>query len=67
MIIDVNKPCDYDMGDVVEEWLTGDFECEAYSQRFQCGGIYNNNYMDIVGNRDHDCFYDCSNCIYKKE
>ena len=61
------KPCEYDMGKVVDEWMTGDDECNAYSERYECGGVYHNNYMDVVGNRDHDCFYDCSNCIHKNE
>ncbi len=60
------KPCNHDMGNVIAEWMTGDDECNAYSQEYECGGIYHNNYMDIVGNRDHDCFYDCKNCKYKK-
>lgn len=41
---------------------TGDEECEAYSKRYECGAVYNNNYLDVVGNRDHDCFWDCSEC-----
>ena len=51
----------------IEEWQTGDAECNADSYRFECGGIYNHNYMDIVGNRDHDCFWDCRNCKFQKE
>lgn len=34
----------------------------AYSEKYECGAIYNNNYMDIVGKRDLDCFWDS----YKK-
>ena len=57
--------CFYDKGKIVEEWQTGDAECNADSYRFECGGIYNHNYMDIVGSRDHDCFWDCKDCKYK--
>ena len=49
-------------GKVVNSWLTGDDECDAKSEEYECGGIYHNNYMDIVGSRDHDCFWNCSNC-----
>ena len=52
---------------MVEWWATGDDECNAYSVEYACGAIYNNNFMDIVGNRDHDCFWDCSKCVYKDE
>lgn len=62
-----DKPCEFDTGAVIEEWETGDSECNAYSLRFACGGIYHNNYMDIVGCRDHDCFWDCGNCIHKND
>ena len=27
---------DCDKGKVVERWLTGDDECNAYSERYQC-------------------------------
>lgn len=54
-----------DKGKVVERWLTGDDECNAYSERYQCGGVYNNNYMDVVGCRDHMCSWDCSRCKKK--
>ena len=56
-----------DKGKVVERWLTGDDECNAYSERYQCGGVYNNNYMDIVGCRDHMCSWDCSRCKKKNK
>ena len=49
----------------VRTWSTGDDECNAYSTEYDCGAVYNNNYMDIVGNRDHDCFWDCSGCVCK--
>lgn len=49
-------------GKVVSRWETGDAECNAYSQRYECGGVYHHNFMDIVGNRDHDCFWDCREC-----
>ena len=58
--------CSFDKGSVVNEWLTGDDECNAYSEEYECGGIYNNNYMDVVGNRDHDCFWNCSKCKYQR-
>lgn len=54
-----------DKGKVVERWLTGDDECNAYSERYQCGGVYHNNEMDIVGCRDHMCSWDCSRCKKK--
>ena len=49
-------------GKKVREWETGDTECNAYSVEYECGGIYNHNYMDVIGNRDHDCFWDCRGC-----
>lgn len=60
------ESCTFSKGKVVREWLTGDYECNAVSTEYQCGGVYNNNYMDILGNRDHDCFWDCSDCKYQK-
>ena len=59
--------CNFSKGKVIREWLTGDDECNAVSYEYQCGGIYNNNYMDVVGNRDHDCFWKCSDCKYQKK
>ena len=59
------KPCKFETGNEVRTWMTGDDECNAYSVKYQCGGVYNNNYMDVVGNRDHDCFWDCKDCIHK--
>lgn len=50
-------------GEVVREWETGDTECNAYSVMYECGGIYHHNYMDVVGNRDHACFWDCQYCV----
>ncbi|MCR5730470.1 MAG: hypothetical protein K6G20_08975 [Ruminococcus sp.] len=57
--------CNYEKGGIVDKWLTGDEECNAYSTEFECGGVYNKNHMDILGNRDHDCFWDCSKCKYQ--
>ena len=51
-------------GKVIREWETGDAECNAYSYEYECGAIYNHNYMDIIGNRTHGCFWDCRNCRY---
>ena len=53
------------VGKQIKTWPTGDAECNAYSVEYDCGGVYHNNYLDIVGNRDFDCFWDCSKC--KKE
>ena len=58
--------CIWNKGRVITDWNTGDDECNAYSVEYECGGIYNNNYMDVVGSRDHDCFWDCRNCKYQK-
>lgn len=58
----VNNECGLDTGSVVRSWMTGDDECNAESYEYQCGGIYHNNYMDVVGCRDHDCFWDCRGC-----
>lgn len=53
---------DCDKGAVINTWETGDDECDAYSEEYECGGIYNHNYMDVLGCRDHDCFWDCRGC-----
>lgn len=66
MIMD-GKDCAYIKGSVIDRWSTGDDECNAYSQEYECGGIYNHNYMDIIGNRDHDCFWNCSKCKFQKK
>lgn len=62
--------CDTDCGqrptNQVREYLTGDEECNAYDYEYDCGAIYHQNYMDVVGNRDHDCFWDCSRCKNKQ-
>lgn len=50
------ETCKFDKGNVTRTWLTGDYECNAESKLYECGGIYHRNYMDVVGNRDHDCF-----------
>lgn len=52
-------------GKVVETWETGDQECNAYSERYKCGGVYHNNFGDVVGCRTHDCWWDCSKCRKK--
>ena len=57
--------CGKEKGRIISEWETGDSECNAVSYEYECGGIYNQNYMDVVGNRDHDCFWDCKNCKFK--
>lgn len=62
--IGTGRGCNRNKGKVVDEWSTGDEECNAYSEKYECGGVYNNNYGDVVGNRDHDCFWNCSNCKY---
>ena len=54
------KGCDLDKGKVLRTWPTGDEECGAESNEYECGGIYHNNYMDVLGNRNHDCFWDCT-------
>lgn len=59
---DFGDKCHEDKGPVVDSWMTGDAECDAESKRYACGGIYHHNYMDVVGSRDHDCFWDCSEC-----
>lgn len=60
------KGCDLDKGKVLRTWPTGDEECGAESNEYECGGIYHNNYMDVLGNRDHDCFWDCAHCNKNK-
>ena len=62
----VGNECGYDKGKVIKQWLTGDDECNAYSEEYECGGVYNNNFMDVVGNRDHDCFWNCVKCKYEE-
>ena len=57
--------CKFPKGRIISEWTTGDEECNAYSYEYECGGIYHNNYMDILGSRDHDCFWNCTECKYK--
>ncbi len=59
------ETCKYEKGKVIREWLTGDDECNATSYEYECGGIYNRNYMDVLGNRDHDCFWECNSCRYQ--
>lgn len=61
------ETCTFDKGAIVKEWLTGDEECSANSWEYECGGIYNRNYLDVLGNRDHDCFWECSRCRYQSE
>lgn len=57
--------CEKNKGKIVSQWLTGDEECNAVSYEYECGAIYNRNYMDRIGFRDHDCFWDCSSCKKK--
>lgn len=59
---DFGDKCNEEKGKVVKRWLTGDAECDAESEEYECGGVYHNNYMDEIGSRDHDCFWDCSSC-----
>lgn len=59
--------CNRDKGIIVRQWDTGDDECRAYSEEYECGAIYNNNYGDVIGNREHECFWDCSKCKYRGE
>lgn len=58
----MSEPKCNDKGVIVRKWETGDSECNAYSQEYECGAVYHNNFMDVVGNRDHDCFWNCSKC-----
>ena len=58
----MREKCKEEKGMIVKTWMTGDEECDAESTEFECGGIYHHNYMDVVGNRDHDCFWDCTGC-----
>ena len=51
-----------DKGGLVDVEQTGDDECNAYDYTYACGGIWHNNYMDILGDRTHDCWWDCSRC-----
>ena len=50
---------------IIRTWMTGDDECNAYSEEYACGLVYHNNYMDVVGNRDHNCFWTCRNCKFR--
>lgn len=59
------ETCSFYKGKVVRRWETGDAECNAYSEEYECGGVYNHNYMDVIGNRDHDCFWRCDKCQYQ--
>lgn len=62
MAIENSTDCGHRPEGLVRTTLTGDDECNAYDYEYECGAIYHQNYMDIVGNRDHDCFWDCSRC-----
>ena len=59
---DFGEQCTENKGKIINSWTTADDECDAESREYECGGIYNHNYMDVVGDRDHDCFWDCSEC-----
>lgn len=63
---DFGDDCALEKGKRVDSWETGDCECNAVSTEYECGGVYHHNYGDIVGCRDHDCFWDCSKCKYHK-
>lgn len=56
--------CTYDKGKVLEKYYTGDESCNAYTEKFECGGEYNNNYGDVNGCEDHLCFWSCIKCKY---
>lgn len=56
------ETCKRNKGKIINRWLAGDDECDAEARVYECGGVYYNNYMDVVGCRDHDCFWDCSEC-----
>lgn len=60
-----NHSCDCDTGAAVDWWYTGDIDCDAVSTKYECGGVYNKNFMDVKGSREHDCFWDCENCRYR--
>ena len=59
---DYGDECKLEKGGVVDSWMTGDDECNAESKEYEWGGVYHKNFMDVIGCRDHDCFWDCSNC-----
>ncbi len=61
------ETCTFKKGREVDRYYTGDDECNAYTTVYECGGEYAHNYMDVVGCRDHDCFWDCSNCKYQSK
>lgn len=50
------------LSEEIDSWETGDSECNAESFRYSCGAVYHHNYMDVLGSRDHDCFWDCTSC-----
>lgn len=54
-------------GKAADWWYTGDIDCGAVSTRYECGGVYNRNFMDTADSREHDCFWDCDNCRYSGE
>lgn len=41
------ESCTFSRGKPVKEWLTGDSECDSLSVEYECGGVYNHNYMDM--------------------
>lgn len=63
---DFGEECKEDKGKVIHKYSTGDDECNAYSYCYECGGVYHHNYMDVIGNRDHHRFWDCSECKRKE-
>lgn len=60
------ETCTFDKGRLITKELTGDEECDAYTYVYECGGRYDKNYMDVVGSRDHDCFWHCGDCKYQQ-
>lgn len=49
-------------GEIVDSFYTGDPECNSRTYVFECGGVYNKNYMDKVGREEHLCFWNCKGC-----
>lgn len=59
---DFGDKCNQDKGKIVETFCTGNKDANAFSNVYECGGIYNNNFGDVMGNKTFDCFWDCSQC-----
>ena len=58
--------CDQDKGAIVEEFCTGCHDAHAISHVYECGGICNENFADIPGDRTMGTFWDCSHCKRKE-